>query len=676
MKASSGRVARVPTQPSPQQQRLINWRQRHQHQQHRKYIPVASSNAAVPRLSLAPRTVAAASAAAKSARRAGRRRHTHPARRTLSARSAAPQQAARPSAGAAPAPPQNGSSGSADVAAAPAGARRVWNPSTITPREAYIKHDRSWTPPPPAPVAPPGDAPCPAPSAPAGPPPAPLVAQPPRAVERPTPEPDVVSFSVQTWNGHAGAVRSLCGVSGGRFVVSGSQDGTVRVWDATTGGCVRLLAGHAGVVNGVGSFRGVVASCSADGTVRVWDIHRGRCAHVLAGHGGAVSSVAFSPGGTHLVSASRDCTVRVWDPHSGACKHVLRGHTAAVTGMVLGSFVPSPALYLAARAKAGADDAPRHRSPRGVSHALATCSSDRSVRLWNYRTGGCLAELRGHDGAVFCVALVPRQLPAAAARDAATSDAGGANGTNAASAGANANANGAATGQQQARTENRRRWRYHPSEFVVTGGEDGARVWSVPTLTCVHCVSKHGGPVHSLRIFRSRGPAKEANAWSTVLATAGRDGKVFIHSLTNGCAASPRPLEGHNSWVLGIRASKCGTLLASCGFDKSVRVWDVATGKCLQALGGHDACVFGVRFLDDGGSGGGESDGGAVGGQDFVLVSISQDATLRCWKLRREKRRIPEKESGWQSRAAPRRLALHQLLRRGKEKNADDDGVD
>jgi len=56
-----------------------------------------------------------------------------------------------------------------------------------------------------------------------------------------------------------------------------------------------------------------IASGGEDTTVKVWDSHTGKLVHTFRGHLGLVSSVAFSPDGKYLVSGSRDYTVKVWD---------------------------------------------------------------------------------------------------------------------------------------------------------------------------------------------------------------------------------------------------------------------------------------------------------------------------------------------------------------------------
>ena len=61
-----------------------------------------------------------------------------------------------------------------------------------------------------------------------------------------------------------------------------------------------------------------IVSGSGDGTVAVWDLQTGARLHELTGHQGGVNSVALSGDGRHIVSGSDDGTVAVWDLQTGA----------------------------------------------------------------------------------------------------------------------------------------------------------------------------------------------------------------------------------------------------------------------------------------------------------------------------------------------------------------------
>jgi F-box and WD-40 domain protein CDC4 len=66
-----------------------------------------------------------------------------------------------------------------------------------------------------------------------------------------------------------------------------------------------------------------------DGTVRVWDLSTGQCRHTLTGHTALVGLLGLSP--SCLVSAAADSTLRVWDPESGELRHTLAAHNGAIT---------------------------------------------------------------------------------------------------------------------------------------------------------------------------------------------------------------------------------------------------------------------------------------------------------------------------------------------------------
>src|SRR6266702_5985515 len=64
----------------------------------------------------------------------------------------------------------------------------------------------------------------------------------------------------------------------------------------------------------------LLASGGEDQTVRLWDVSSGQCLKILQGHTHRVRSVAFSPDSDVLASGSEDQTVRLWDVSDGRCK--------------------------------------------------------------------------------------------------------------------------------------------------------------------------------------------------------------------------------------------------------------------------------------------------------------------------------------------------------------------
>lgn len=118
--------------------------------------------------------------------------------------------------------------------------------------------------------------------------------------------------------------------------MSGAYDYSVRVWDAATGHCTHVLAGHGNRVYSLqfDPERNLVISGSLDTTIRVWDISgsSGESRHILTGHKSLNSDMQLR--GNILVSGNADMTVKVWDIGSGQCLHTMDGphkHQSAVT---------------------------------------------------------------------------------------------------------------------------------------------------------------------------------------------------------------------------------------------------------------------------------------------------------------------------------------------------------
>ena len=83
-----------------------------------------------------------------------------------------------------------------------------------------------------------------------------------------------------------------------------------------------------------------------------------------------------------------------------------------------------------------------------------------------------------------------------------------------------------------------------------------------------------------------------------LLASCGKDKTVRLWD--PAASEHRRTLTGHNGAVYDVAFSPDGRLLASCGKDKTVRLWDPGTGENLRTLTGHTGSVVGVAFSPDG----------------------------------------------------------------------------
>jgi WD40 repeat protein len=114
--------------------------------------------------------------------------------------------------------------------------------------------------------------------------------------------------------GHSSAIRTMSFSPDGRYVVTGGQDNTARLWETATGLEIRKFEGHRAVVLGVAftpDGRNILTS-SADASVRLWDLATGKQIRQFTGEREEMTSVTVSNDG-RMVAAGNGMTVRLWE---------------------------------------------------------------------------------------------------------------------------------------------------------------------------------------------------------------------------------------------------------------------------------------------------------------------------------------------------------------------------
>lgn len=262
------------------------------------------------------------------------------------------------------------------------------------------------------------------------------------------------------FKGHRDAITCLSAHGTESFIVTGSSDSTLRVYDVELNCQVTLLRGHTHSVNGVDWYKDTIVSCASDMTVRLWksrnkqnalDFEQFFCAKTLVGHDHSVSQVKVLEGSQFAVSVSRDCTIRFWDLEQQMCKRTLvddEHEWLRCVDMNAQFLVTSgndsrvwvydiPKILSTNNDGKGGDKVAREttvnnfpahdnvieqismgyrvdikKKPREIlgspcEHICVTASRDKQIKVFNVLKGECLLSLSGHENWVKDVQLVP-----------------------------------------------------------------------------------------------------------------------------------------------------------------------------------------------------------------------------------------------------------------------------
>jgi WD40 repeat protein len=516
--------------------------------------------------------------------------------------------------------------------------------------------------------------------------------------------------TLRVFQGHEGSVTSAHLSADGRFAISGSADMTLRLWEVPSGHCIRVFKGHTERVNAVcldatgsialsasGTFKG------ADNTLRLWDVPSGRCLRRFEGHTRGVNAVCLSNDGRIAVSGSDDQTLRFWDTASGQCLRVVDAHGGGVQSISLsadGRFVLSGGMY---------DKAVRlwematgrciriFKEPFASGNAVFLSTDSRlalsgnwyiPMRMWDIATGSGLHLFKGHTNCVSAVCLSSDNLFALSASwdtsvrlwDATTgrclrtfrgyTNTGGGeksrlrqavnsvclsvDGRLALSASSDNTlrlwqlnkffcAAPPALSRIDFRSLQTSQYR-HAYEIRQAQEQLGQKMITAAAKTLRHIreQQEYERDRSAMELWQQLYvwlPHKAfRGGWSQILSTdhivgsislsgdsrlvltgsatlGGIDDTVRLWDIATGRCL--RTFFGHKGGVAAVCLSNDGRFALSAGGDKTLRLWDITTGRCLRLFEGHTAPVNSVEFTAD----------------DRFAFSGSLDKTVRLWEL-------------------------------------------
>jgi len=239
---------------------------------------------------------------------------------------------------------------------------------------------------------------------------------------------------ILTYRNHSGGVNALAWSANGKYIASAGVDSTVQVWTAANMRRICTYSNHSAKVTSIAwsplnsaqtspqaTYPLRIASASVDGSIQIWEATSGRRILTYHGHEQDIRAVAWSPDGKYLASTGEDMTVQIWLPSTGHTVFTYRNHMhevlsvawspdgkciasggadqnvqvwEALTGNLIYTYTGH---QFTVSALAWSSDGQR----------IASASFDRTVQVWVASTGANAVSYPGHSNWVYAVAWSP-----------------------------------------------------------------------------------------------------------------------------------------------------------------------------------------------------------------------------------------------------------------------------
>ncbi|KAJ3100215.1 hypothetical protein HK100_004741, partial [Physocladia obscura] len=375
-----------------------------------------------------------------------------------------------------------------------------------------------------------------------------------------------VGVLLKTLIGHQGSVNTVAISTDNRFIVSGSDDSRVKIWNLDSGAMLQTLSEHRCSVHAVAASKNwqLLASGSDDYSIVLWSTETFMAIKRLIGHENSVYTLAFCKSSQFVVSGSNDNTVKIWDIHMGEEVQTLHGHdddvkTVAISTdrqfLVSGSYDNTLKICdlhtgEIVRTLQGHNDGVNTVAISVDGQFVVSGSNDSTLKIWDIQTGTILKTLEGHNSAVHSVAI----------------------------------------------TED--------GKHIISGSKDNSvKIWDIDVDEMYRMLKGHDDDVNAVAI----------SAYGEFIVSGSDDTTLKVWSRYNGNVI--QTLTGHSSSVNAVAVSADGRFIISGSADKTIKIWDAQTGIIIKTLEGHTDLVHVISVSEDG----------------QFIVSGSHDNTVRIW---------------------------------------------
>jgi WD40 repeat protein/serine/threonine protein kinase len=414
---------------------------------------------------------------------------------------------------------------------------------------------------------------------------------------------------LRTFAGHVNPLTSISLGADGQFAISSAcWDKSIRLWEVATGQRLRILLGHTGQVNSVclSNDSQFALSGSSDSTLKLWEVATGQCLRTFKGHAYAVSSICLSADGRFALSGCHDGSVKLWEVASGNCLRTIKGHIKRVNSVYLsadsqfalsGSSDSTLELREVSTGRRlrifwGHSEQVNSVCLSADSRVALSGSNDSTLKLWEVATGRCLHTFTGHTNSVGCVSL------SADGRFAMSGSSGET--VKLWSAGNNASyiapmqLSVVMTTETILSLEQTYEQELTRSDREIMAGNPLAAAQHIRKARAIAEYNRHPQAFDRWSELYVHLPCKTfIQTWESTKFT------VHIHGVSSVCLSTDSrfAMSGNN--------------------DGSIKLWEVATGKCLHTFTGHTYTVNSICLSTD----------------SRLALSGSDDGTVKLWEL-------------------------------------------
>ena len=373
--------------------------------------------------------------------------------------------------------------------------------------------------------------------------------------------------------GHKGDIWKAIYDAVGKTIFTASWDRSIGVWDTATFNLEARLHGHAGPIRALdySLFKGWLASGSTDLTARIWSLEADDIHYRLDMDGHAVNAVRVNPSDPSVfATGGDDGTIRLWKLGSKIPYQVLEDELQAC-----------PSNNWTAQCSV------EQLAFTGDGNRLAARYADNSLRFWDARTGRQIGTAQQVGGSDFLVTVDDTTIAANVERNQISlfdvNDAGPVERSSFTIDPKSAVLDGKDT-TIRALAHNQ-----HAGLLAAGLGGGAALVWDTETGNLLNSKDFEAGPISSIR-FTDDGSRLFVAFWTG-------------YSISNWDLANDKigehPMTGHEARITDLAVIDGGRRLVSAGADETIKIWDTSSGGEITTLPGHSRTIQSIAMVPE-----------------------------------------------------------------------------